>query len=312
MYSLIDLFAGSGGFSRGFGAEGIQPKLAVESFPPHAVAYATNFPHARTEARRVEEVSDWPHADVVIGGPPCEPFTGANPKRGEDAAKRLTDDAVGRLVLEFARIVGVVRPRVFVMENVTGVAAGGAENVLREAFATAGYSRLWLNRLLAEEHGTPSRRTRLFVSNIPLEPRKVVGEVTVAEALEGLPPPDTGFPNHGSTPLAKEKLGRVSRLRPGASLVKYEGYGGRRHANWLRLYADQLAPPVMGKSRFIHPTEDRVLTVREHARLMGFPDEHLFSGGRETQYEQAGEAVPPPLARAVASEVLSYLQASNP
>lgn len=311
MYSLIDLFAGSGGFSRGFAAAGFTPTLAVEAFPPHAVAYATNFPGSRVEVLRVEEITDWPKCDVLIGGPPCEPFTGANPNRSQDAAKRLTEDPVGRLVLESARIAGIVKPRVFVMENVPGVAAGAAEKILRDSFSGAGYSRIWVNRLHAEEHGTPSRRTRVFVSNIPIAPRKTPAIITIAEALAGLPPPDTGFSNHETTTVSPEKSEKIRTLRPGSSFVKYKGATGRGHSNWTRLYGDQLAPPVMGKSRFIHPVEDRLLTVRENARLMGFPDEHVFSGGRETQYEQAGEAVPPPLARAVASEVLAYLDATK-
>ena len=59
----------------------------------------------------------------------------------------------------------------------------------------------------------------------------------------------------------------------------------------------------MGHSRFVHPFEDRLLTVREQARLMGFPDDHVFLGGRNVQFDMVGEAVPVPLARAVAKEV---------
>ena len=71
------------------------------------------------------------------------------------------------------------------------------------------------------------------------------------------------------------------------------------------------APTVMGSSRFIHPYEDRLLTVREQARLMGFPDYHVFLGGKDAQYDMVGEAVPPPLAKAIAGEVLRYLDAEG-
>jgi len=64
----------------------------------------------------------------------------------------------------------------------------------------------------------------------------------------------------------------------------------------------------MGKSRFIHPVENRILTVRENARLMSFPDHFIFFGGREIQFDQVGEAVPPILAKAIALYCLKAIK----
>lgn len=64
----------------------------------------------------------------------------------------------------------------------------------------------------------------------------------------------------------------------------------------------------MGSSRFIHPYEPRLLTVREQARLMGFPDYHVFLGSRDAQYNMVGEAVPPPLAKAIAEYIAGFLR----
>jgi len=63
----------------------------------------------------------------------------------------------------------------------------------------------------------------------------------------------------------------------------------------------------MGSRRFVHPFEDRVLTVREQARLMGFPDDHVFLGTKDSQFNQVGEAVPPPLANAIARYIMRIL-----
>ncbi|MCC6062763.1 MAG: DNA cytosine methyltransferase, partial [Desulfurococcales archaeon] len=90
-------------------------------------------------------------------------------------------------------------------------------------------------------------------------------------------------------------------------LYIFEGAEGKRFYNYMRLDPYDLAPTIMGSSRFIHPFEDRLLTVREQARLMGFPDHHIFVGGRDEQYNQVGEAVPPPLAKAIASYIISKL-----
>lgn len=90
-------------------------------------------------------------------------------------------------------------------------------------------------------------------------------------------------------------------------MVRFEG-ADRICTNVTRLHPYKLAPTVMGKSRFIHPFQDRFLTVREHARLMGFPDDHVFLGGKNVQYDMVGEAVPVPLARAIAKEVKKILR----
>ncbi len=80
----------------------------------------------------------------------------------------------------------------------------------------------------------------------------------------------------------------------------------------MRLNPWKPAPTVMGSVRFVHPFEDRVLTVREQARLMGFPDDHVFFGPKDSQFNQIGEAVPPPLARAIAGGVvLKYLESGE-
>ena len=75
------------------------------------------------------------------------------------------------------------------------------------------------------------------------------------------------------------------------------------HHTWTRLPADRVAPTVKGLGRFVHPVEDRLLTPREHARLMGYPDDFVFHGSKNEQYNQVGESVPPPLSRAIAREV---------
>ncbi|MEM4434921.1 MAG: DNA cytosine methyltransferase, partial [Sulfolobales archaeon] len=93
----------------------------------------------------------------------------------------------------------------------------------------------------------------------------------------------------------------------GAALVKYRGYGGRLFPNLVKLDPRRVAPTVMGSSRFIHPYEPRLLTVREQARLMSYPDDHVFMGGKEEQYNQVGESVPPALSGAIARYLLKYL-----
>jgi len=311
---VVDFFSGAGGFAEGFRRAGFRILLGVDSDPAAIRSFKANFPEAVALAMDIKEVTGalvrrlvgW--APVVIGSPPCEPYTGANPRRRKDPVERLYEDPAGQLVLHFVRLVGELRPLVFVMENVPGIL--DVRDELERLFAEAGYPRIYFNKLLAEDYGTPSHRLRVFVSNIPLRPPRRGRRITVAEALRGLPEPGAaGVLNHEAPPLSPRKAKRISRLRWGQPLIYYEGAGGKRLPNLIRLDPRRHAPTVLGSSRFIHPYEDRFLTVREQARLMGFPDDHVFLGGRDEQYNQVGEAVPVPLAEAIARVVRRYLEA---
>ena len=306
---VVDLFCGAGGFSRGFKEIGFTIIFGIDNDSACARSFKMNFPESVTIVEDIKEISgddisyfiNRKHIDIVIGGPPCEPFTGANPRRYPDPLDRLYKDPIGRLTLEFIRLVGELKPRIFVMENVPAIMDNGLKNVLISEFKSIGYRNIYFNILRAEDYGVPSHRVRVFISNVRIKPRKLKKRITVMEALAGLPEPGSEHvPNHDLLELSPRKLRKISKVRWGRSLYLYEGARGRRFPNYIKLSPHRIAPTVLGSSRFIHPFENRLLTVREQARLMGFPDDHIFLGGRDQQYNQVGEAVPPPLAKAIA------------
>ncbi|MEB3816618.1 MAG: DNA cytosine methyltransferase [Desulfurococcales archaeon] len=315
---VIDLFSGGGGFGRGFEEAGFQVSLAVDNYPPAAKTYKANFPHAMVVADDIKDLSGEEilslaglgrgEVDVVIASPPCEPFTGANPRRRPDPLDRLYADPAGQLFLHAIRLIGELKPAYFVIENVPAIMEAPIRDAIRREFSRVGYKRVHFNVLRAEEHGTPSRRTRVFVSNTRINPPRRRGP-TVLEALKGLPEPGAPWPpNHEPPPSpGRRHERRLPRLRWGEALIYYSGANGRKLPNYIRLHPYEHAPTVMGTSRFIHPYENRLLTVREQARLMGFPDYHVFLGSRDAQYNQVGEAVPPPLAKAIALYLLKLL-----
>ena len=310
--NVVDVFSGGGGFGLGFTMAGFKTRVAVEIDRDAVRTYSAN--HGDTVVLQ-EDVRNVDYTDlrkyagdiqVVIGSPPCEPFTAANPDRLEDPADRLYVDPAGQLTLEFIRLVGELGPEVFVMENVAVLAEEPLRTYLEREFRRIGYE-VYFNVLHAEDYGVPSRRRRVFISNMEIKPPKS-RRVTVREALADLPPPDSGYlPNHETATLSPKKLERISRLRPGEALMRYRGAGGF-YENYIRLTWDDVAPTVMGSRRFVHPEEHRVLTMREQARLMGYPDHYVFFGSKDSQYNQVGESVPPPLAYAVAAQVKKYLE----
>ncbi|MCD6196505.1 MAG: DNA cytosine methyltransferase [Staphylothermus sp.] len=311
----IDLFCGAGGFSEGFHLVGkYELVLAIDNFRPAAQTFKANFPSATVLLEDIKEITkytlkeilgDLSSIDIVIGSPPCEPFTGANPRREKNPIDRLYKDPIGQLTLHYIRLVGIIKPRIFIMENVPAIMDNGLERALKAEFRRIGYNKIYFNVLKAEDYGSPSHRVRVFISNIRLKPKKISRKIRVIDVLRDLPEPGKGFPpNHEPPPpLPVKKLKRITRLKWGNALIYYEG-ARRKLPNLIRLDPYKLAPTVLGSSRFIHPFENRFLTVREQARLMGFPDTFVFFGGRDEQYNMIGEAVPVPLAKAIAEYVL--------
>ncbi|MEM3819017.1 MAG: DNA cytosine methyltransferase [Nitrososphaerota archaeon] len=303
---ILDVYSGAGGFSLGFRNCIL---AAIENHPHVVKTYRANFPDAIVFAEDVKRISGRDilktvgEVDVVIGGPPCEPFTSINTKRMVDPYDRLFTDRQGRLVLEFTRLVDELKPRIYILENVPELVSEPLGSMIRKIFNRVGYETHF-NMLEAEKYGTPSRRRRVFISNLEIDLSGM--EETpkcVQEVLGDLPPPGS-LPNHSIISIGKSRLSRIKRLRWGQSLYKFRDGRGNIRYNWTRLNPKKIAPTIYGKARFIHPYEHRLLTVREQARLMGFPDNHVFYGGVDRQFDQVGEAVPPPLSKKIAKKII--------
>jgi len=197
--TAIDLFAGAGGLSLGFEQAGFDVLAAVEYDPIHAATHAFNFPATEVVCadasdvtaaglldaaavgwRRHERTGDWDRQiDVLVGGPPCQGFS--------TGGKRQADDARNKLVFAFARLVGELQPRYFVMENVQGLASFLADergerllDVLVRTLQAYGYEVARPAILNACAFGVPQDRRRLFL----------VGART-GECLPELPTPKT-------------------------------------------------------------------------------------------------------------------------
>lgn len=316
MYTLIDLFAGAGGFSRGFKEAGFKILAAIENFAPKADTYKFNFPEVKMYVEDIKKIHtidvmrDIGVPDVIIGGPPCEPYTAANLKRKENPLDRLYNDPIGQLVLHFIRFVKDFQPKIFVMEEVPQIMEGELKDALRYEFEKAGYEEIYFNILDAQDYETAQRRKRVFISNIRIKPKRVKEKLTVWDVIGDLPDPRLPealeIPNHRYVPLSPRKQRKIMRLKWGMAMHKF-GDSQRKFTNWVRLHPYKVAPTVKGGSRFIHPFDDRLLTVREQARLMGYPDYHIFLGGRDVQYDSVGEAVPPTVAKAIAEYVKEKL-----
>jgi len=195
--TVIDLFAGCGGFTQGFVDAGFEPILAIEHDHHAAATYAANFdPKAgHTVCWDIADVPSTmvPRADVVIGGPPCQGFSALG--------HRNEDDPRNRLWAEYVRIVNLADPRVFVIENVERFLKSPEFDLLVEAVERGplrGY-KIASGVLDASEYGAPQRRRRTIIvgSRVgePSLPSPTHGDMqlgmrpvkTVRDAFEGIP-----------------------------------------------------------------------------------------------------------------------------
>lgn len=277
------------------------------------------------------------HGQVALlcGGPPCQPFSYGGGRRG-------LKDPRGLLVDEFLRLLEGVRPELFLFENVPGFAdvpvhSRGTTTPMVEWFvrkcSQLGYAVTW-GLVDAADYGAPQHRERFVALGCrrgcpPSLPPPTHGPkgyrhyVTVRSALRGL---DGRTHDAGALPFSERMRRVLEHVPPGGNWrdlpepLRSRAMGAALRARggktgfWRRLSWDEPSPTVVGrpdhrKTCLCHPDETRPLTVREAARLQGFPDWWRFEGPVRARYRQVGDAVPVQLARALAASLAEHLHA---
>ena len=145
-YNYIDLFAGAGGMTLGFDNKNFNNILAVEFNKDFAETYKKNFPNHNLMVRDIKEISieeikeaiGRKKVDVIIGGPPCQGFSLAG-----NIGRSFIDDDRNRLFKEFVRFVDILKPRMFVLENVAAMERHNNGKTIKEivnSFGELGYT----------------------------------------------------------------------------------------------------------------------------------------------------------------------------
>lgn len=308
--TVISTFAGAGGSSLGYSMAGFRELLAVEWDDNAVATFRLNFPdvpvyHGDIAALTVEDVLQRTglqpgELDVFDGSPPCQGFS--------TAGKRVLDDPRNGLFREYVRLLRGLRPKVLVMENVSGMVKGKMKLVFAEIMRELKASGYVVSaRLLnAMYFGVPQSRERMIFVGVredlgkkPSHPEAQTRPVTVGEAIsfsstEVMAPPLDG------------KFGELSkRLRQGQSISDLTGSYG--HGN-QRIRASAVCPTlvktaIFGAPKMIHPTEDRGLSIGEAKRLASFPDCVQMRGEYKDQWARIGNSVPPLMMRAIARHI---------
>lgn len=314
---FADIFSGAGLFSCGFQQAGFVPVLAIDLAKDAIATYNRNVAPVGL-CGPVSEIEWLPDCEVMIAGPPCQGFS--------TLGRRDPLDERNALALEVARLAESNPPDVVVIENVPPFLKSAAWAELSERLEVVGFDVCtWI--LDAAHHGAAQHRTRAFTvaSRVgPVSRPERSGITMSAGQVLGLPIEQNDPMHRWPTPsiLAESRMKLIPRngdkrdvMRAAPELCppSWTTVGCQATDVWGRVDLERPVNTLRcafqnpSKGRYIHPTENRVLSLREGARLQGVPDDWVFEGRNYPVARQIGNGVPVPLARAVADEVMATL-----
>lgn len=337
--TVVSLFTGCGGVDLGFEAAGFRVVCAVEKEAWACATLRHNHPkllvlgppdyEGRVENLSGEDIFTAAKLhkgdiDVVVGGPPCQPFSQAATQRFLKTDPRFkrrgfADELRGTLLFHFVRLVLELEPRAFLLENVPGIISMDDGVQLELALAelrAAGFSISQPGVLEAADYGVPQFRKRMVLwgsrtIDEPRLPERTHGKcddlfatgkeayTTVAHALVDL---DPSTANHITRDHKAISLARYKKLRFG----ERDTLGRADRLDPYRPSKTVIAGGISGGGRsHLHPFVARTLSVRECARLQTFPDSFIFRGSTARQFTQVGNAVPPLLGEHLARQILA-------
>jgi len=307
--TVISTFAGCGGSSLGYKLAGFRELLAVEWDDNAVETFKLNFPEVPvyhgditkltgSECMRLAGIGPG-ELDVFDGSPPCQGFS--------TAGKRKFDDPRNSLFREYARLLKELQPRVFVMENVTGMIKGHMKQAYLTIIAelrACGY-RAKGEVLNAMYYNVPQSRERVIIIGVrndlgiePSHPKPQTRPIPAGVALEGVE--NRTF----NRPLATVATAIWNKAKPGQNgTCLRPGY----YMNSLKVDPAKPMPTIPkicpGGGGHMHWSERRTLTIEEIKRGASFPDSYKLVGNFEKQWERIGNSVPPNLMRAIATHI---------
>ncbi len=341
---IIDLFCGCGGMSRGFEDAGFEVGLAIDHWDDAISTYRRNAPKACAicgdikdlSLDKIKEFLDPKDVVGIIGGPPCQGFS--------TVGKREIDDPRNQLYLEYCRIVKLISPQFFVIENVKGLTTlnnGAVKKDIIKRFSSMGYV-VSFKVINAADYGIPQNRNRAFfvgIKDVSFSfPKEVGVRLTAKDAISDLPsingwdgkasiltylkPPQNAYQkalrgrtkkltNHDFTRHSEQTINIIGMIPDGGRIkdLPPEYWQIRKYNKaFERMSSTRPANTVdTGHRNYFHYEENRIPTARENARLQSFPDDFVFLGTRGSQYKQIGNAVPPMLAKIIAQAIRAQL-----
>jgi DNA (cytosine-5)-methyltransferase 1 len=318
----IDLFSGCGGLSVGLRQAGFKVAAAVEIDKKAQQTYKLNHPSVRLYEQDILAISPETllqdaglkpgELDLLAGCPPCQGFSRLRTKNKLSAVS----DPRNSLVSEFIRFIDTLRPKTVMLENVPALLHDERFLDVQKKLASMSYSFV-VHVLDAADYGVPQRRKRLILlaSRVhqPQIAPKAAARMTVRQALAVVSAPSGS--KDGLHSMGEKRTNAIKALI--AKIPKNGGSRGdlgfdaqlpchKRSNGFSDVYGrmswDDVSPTITSgchnpsKGRFLHPSYNRTITLREAALLQGFPKDYVFdpAHGKESIALMIGNALPPP------------------
>lgn len=333
----IDLFCGAGGLTQGLKQAGFNVIAGVENHKTYCETYKMNHSSTHLEEKSILEVNPVElmenlglqegELDLLAGCPPCQGYSTIGTRnRGE------RNDPRNELVYEVLRFALAFKPKTIMMENVPALANDERLKSLRQQLEEAGY-KLDVKVLNMSHFGVPQMRRRMIMLASRYTDIKVFSQEldkahmkTVREAINFLPAAgSSGDPLHDIKEKRGEKVTKLISMIPkdgGSRTDLDESYQLECHKRtngfkdvYGRMSWDKPSPTITGgcsnpsKGRFLHPEENRTITLREASLLQTFPADYKFSlsSGKQGVSTMIGNALPPTFIEFHAKNLLNHL-----
>lgn len=337
---VLDLFSGCGGLSLGFKLAGFKIKGAIDYDKDSIETFKKNFGKGKFFVKDINKIDkkfikkNFKDIDVVIGGPPCQGFSNAN------RWHKNYNDPRNLLFLKFIEFVKIIRPKMVLIENVSGILSSSKGQIIKniEKILNKYEYNVDYKLLNASDFGVPQIRKRVFIVGNRLssveffDKLKKLKKVTVKDAISELYPlekrgekklngklandyikylrkKNSIVLNHDIVYPANSTIEKIKHVKQGEnwqSIPKnlFKNQRNNRHSSaFKRLKEDDFSVTIdtgNAHSNYFHPIYHRIPTPREAARLQSFKDSFEFVGTRTSQYRQIGNAVPPLLSKQIA------------
>lgn len=308
---VLSLFSGIGAMDYAFHLEGFETSECVEMDDAAVKTLKGNLDvkvhHIDINNLDGDELEEVP---VVIGGPPCQDYSSMNSKKTWDSVKN-------KLVFKYVEIVRKVKAKVFLIENVPGLLSVNGAYYLNEIKKLLPEFHIEAKALNSSDYGSAQSRNRAYILGSRIgkidmpEPTSIDDKKTVGEAFSGI---TSDMPNALDYSKANPKtVERMSYVKPGNNYEDIPVHlrtKGKFANNFRRLAEDKQSCTVVnvGRTIIMPPNENRVLSIREMARLFGLPDWYTFHGTIFQKQQQAANTVVVEVIRAFAKKIKSKLE----
>jgi DNA (cytosine-5)-methyltransferase 1 len=334
-YTHVSLFSGCGGIDLGFRRAGFKTVFAIDIDEDACMTYKENIGEIIVGDICKTALPKMKKLDLLTAGFPCQPFSNAGSRKG-------ISDYRGSLFFSALNAVEQLSPRVVMFENVRGLLSSKHEGkylieTIANGLSQLGYT-VTFSLVDASKHNVPQKRLRVFI--IGVKKTREMGEyafppivnrddLTLKHIVMNIP---KRISNQDEIlQLNPQALAIAKKIPEGGSWkdIPYKELPDRLkkiHDNieryhwpkfYRRFHRDEIAGTITAAFKpenagVWHPTEGRVFSVREIARIQTFPDWFVFRGKNiKSKYQQIGNAVPPRLAFELAQQIIKVLNGKD-